>query len=52
MPLAKGQPRFTYADYLAWDKDGRYEIIDGEAYMPAAPSRIHLSRRPLFPALC
>jgi Uma2 family endonuclease len=41
MPLAKEQPRFTYADYLAGDEDERYEIIDGEAYMLAAPSRIH-----------
>jgi Uma2 family endonuclease len=39
MPLAKEQPRYTYADYR--DDDERYEIIDGEAYMLAAPSRIH-----------
>jgi Uma2 family endonuclease len=41
MPLAKEHPRFTYTDYLEWDKDERYEIIDGEVYMLAAPSRIH-----------
>jgi Uma2 family endonuclease len=41
MPLAKEQPRYTYADYLEWDDDERYELIDGEAYMLAAPSRIH-----------
>jgi Uma2 family endonuclease len=41
MPLAKKQPRYTYADYLAWDTGDRYEIIDGEAYMLAAPSRLH-----------
>jgi Uma2 family endonuclease len=41
MPLAKEQPYFTYADYLAWDEGDRYEIIDGEAYMMAALSRIH-----------
>jgi Uma2 family endonuclease len=41
MPLAKELPYYTYADYLEWDGEERYEIIDGEAYMPAAPSRIH-----------
>lgn len=41
MPLAKEQPCYTYADYLAWDEGERYEIIDGEAYMMAPPSRIH-----------
>jgi Uma2 family endonuclease len=41
MPLAKEQPHYTYRDYLEWDDDGRYEIIDGESYMLAAPSRIH-----------
>jgi Uma2 family endonuclease len=33
--------RYTYADYLEWDENKRYEIIDGEAYMMATPSRIH-----------
>jgi Uma2 family endonuclease len=41
MPLAKEQPYYTYADYLEWDENERYEIIDGEAYMMATPSRIH-----------
>jgi Uma2 family endonuclease len=41
MPLAKEQPRYTYADYLEWDEGERYEIMDGEAYMMAAPSRLH-----------
>jgi Uma2 family endonuclease len=41
MPLATEQPCYTYADYLGWDEDERYEIIDGEAYMMAPPSRIH-----------
>jgi Uma2 family endonuclease len=41
MPLAKEQPYYTYADYLEWDEDERYEIIDGEAYMMSAPSRRH-----------
>jgi Uma2 family endonuclease len=31
----------TYADYLEWDTDKRYEIIDGGAYMMASPSVDH-----------
>jgi Uma2 family endonuclease len=42
MLLAKEETSYyTYADYLEWDENERYEIIDGEAYMMAAPSRIH-----------
>jgi Uma2 family endonuclease len=41
MPLAKEKPFYTYADFLAWDEGERYEIIDGEAYMMASPSRLH-----------
>ncbi|MDR2027981.1 MAG: Uma2 family endonuclease [Treponema sp.] len=41
MPLLKEQTYYTYADYLSWDGEGRYEIIDGEAYMMAPPSRMH-----------
>jgi Uma2 family endonuclease len=33
---------YTYADYLAWPEDARYELIDGVAYaMAPAPTRIH-----------
>ncbi|MDR2049545.1 MAG: Uma2 family endonuclease [Treponema sp.] len=32
---------YTYADYLEWDTDERYEIIDGEAYMMSAPTVSH-----------
>jgi len=32
---------FTYADYLSWDDDERYEIIDGVAYMMASPTERH-----------
>jgi Uma2 family endonuclease len=32
---------YTYADYLAWETDKRYELIDGEAYMMSAPSVAH-----------
>ena len=32
----------TYADYLAWPEDARYELIDGEAYLMApAPALDH-----------
>jgi Uma2 family endonuclease len=41
MPRVKEKTYYTYADYLAWEEDARYEIINGEAYMMAAPSRIH-----------
>ncbi|MCL1822683.1 MAG: Uma2 family endonuclease [Oscillospiraceae bacterium] len=33
--------RYTYADYLTWDDDVRYELIDGVPYMMSSPSRIH-----------
>jgi Uma2 family endonuclease len=32
---------YTYADYLGWETDKRYEIIDGEAYMMSSPSVFH-----------
>jgi Uma2 family endonuclease len=32
---------YTYADYLSWDDDERYELIDGVPYMMAAPSIAH-----------
>jgi Uma2 family endonuclease len=41
MPLVKEVSYYTYADYLEWDENKRYEIIDGEAYMLATPARIH-----------
>jgi Uma2 family endonuclease len=41
MPLLKEEEYYTYADYLSWDDAERYELIDGEAYMMAPPSRPH-----------
>lgn len=42
MALPAGKPRYTFADILAWDEDGRVEIIDGEVIMMApAPARVH-----------
>ena len=35
--------RYTYADYESWDDDIRYELIDGIAYMMAAPTAAHQS---------
>jgi Uma2 family endonuclease len=42
-PLAeKKDELFTYGDYLKWDDDERWELIDGIAYnMTPAPSRFH-----------
>jgi len=43
MPLAqKTEKKFTYADYVGWPDDERWELIDGEAYdMSPAPSVRH-----------
>ncbi len=36
MGLALRDDRYhTYADYLAWPEDRRYELIDGAAYLMA-----------------
>lgn len=32
---------YTFADYLTWDENDRYEIIYGDAVMMAPPKRIH-----------
>jgi len=41
MPLPQGKGNCSYADYLTWPEDERWEIIDGIAYMQATPSPIH-----------
>ena len=43
MPLAqKISNKFTYADYITWPDNERWELIDGEAYnMTPAPTVIH-----------
>lgn len=33
--------RYTYADYLTWNDDNRYELIDGMVHMMASPSAEH-----------
>jgi Uma2 family endonuclease len=40
-PLHRRGIRYTYDDYLTWDDGQRYELIDGDAYALAAPSRLH-----------
>ena len=32
---------YTYSDYLTWDDDIRYELINGVPYMMSAPNRRH-----------
>ena len=41
-PRFKEQERFTYADYLSWSDEERWELIEGVPNsMSAAPSRLH-----------
>lgn len=41
-PILKPDKKYTYADYLQWDDNERWEIIDGEVYnMSPAPLRLH-----------
>jgi len=35
------EKQYSYADYLEWPEDERWEIIDGVPYMQAAPSPLH-----------
>jgi len=37
----KLQERYTYQDYLSWETDVRYELLDGVAYALAAPVTKH-----------
>lgn len=41
MPLPMEKEHYTYADYLEWDTDKRYELIYGEAIMKSSPSSTH-----------
>jgi Uma2 family endonuclease len=40
LPLRKDE-RYTYADYLSWDGDERWELVDGIPYAMAPPLTIH-----------
>ncbi|MCX7950907.1 MAG: Uma2 family endonuclease [Clostridiales bacterium] len=33
--------KYTYEDYIKWDDDNKYEIIDGTPYLLASPSLEH-----------
>ena len=42
MPIPQKDMRLTYSDYLNWDGDERWELIDGFAYaMSPAPTPVH-----------
>ena len=41
MPLSKEAKKYTYADYLEFPDDERWEIIDGVPYMQSAPTWQH-----------
>ena len=42
VPRLKEQERFTYAEYLSWPDEERWELIDGVPYMMSpAPTRKH-----------
>lgn len=41
MPVSKAELKYSYSDYLTWNENERWEILDGVPYMQAAPSRIH-----------
>ncbi|SHF85917.1 Endonuclease, Uma2 family (restriction endonuclease fold) [Caldanaerobius fijiensis DSM 17918] len=35
------QKKYTYEDYLKWDDNNRYELIEGVPYLLASPSVLH-----------
>ncbi|KAF1080370.1 MAG: hypothetical protein GQF41_3194 [Candidatus Rifleibacterium amylolyticum] len=39
--VKRKQQRYSYADYLTWDDDIRYEIIDGEVFDMNSPGFTH-----------
>jgi Uma2 family endonuclease len=42
IPLRKKNERYTYADYVTWPGDERWELLDGIPFdMSPAPSRYH-----------
>lgn len=41
MPLPKENYKYTYADYITWPENERWDIIDGIPYMQAAPTWQH-----------
>lgn len=43
MPIPEPNKKYTYADYITWPGDERWEIIDGVPYMLSAPTWQHQS---------
>ena len=41
MEALRQDKKYTYEDYMSWSEDERWELIDGTAYMLAAPSIAH-----------
>lgn len=41
MPLPKDDKKYTYADYLTWTDNEKWELIDGVPYLLSAPSWQH-----------
>ncbi len=42
LPQTKTKIRYSYAEYLSWDDQERWELINGEVWdMSPAPSRLH-----------
>ncbi|MDR3343247.1 MAG: Uma2 family endonuclease [Treponema sp.] len=39
--LKQDEGEFTFADYLIWDDEERWELIDGKAYMISSPTPFH-----------
>lgn len=41
MQLSQGNKKYTFADYLTYPEDERWEIIDGVPYLQASPTPLH-----------
>jgi len=41
MALPAEKARYTFSDVLTWEENEHIEIINGEAFMMAPPSRVH-----------
>ncbi|MHB1653489.1 MAG: Uma2 family endonuclease [Desulfitobacteriaceae bacterium] len=41
MPLQRENKKYSFADYLTWPENERWEIIDGVPFMQAAPTWQH-----------
>jgi len=43
LPTYKNKEYYTYADYMAWEDDKQWELIDGVPYLMSAPTTEHQS---------